>query len=118
VLYRIVTDASGFIGTQHEVWVLPEGIYQIGIITPKGQSKTMNTDAAGHATFALDDAGVYAVSLIKEEANANVTVNAVAKPVTQPEQKPAASQPDWCLPAAIIGIILLLAIIYVVYRRR
>jgi hypothetical protein len=118
VLYRIVTDPSGFVGSQHEVWVLPVGQYHISIMTPKGENKTMDTDAAGHAVFALDSAGVYSVSLIKEQAAANVTVNAVSKPAQQQQTATAPPQQDLCLPGIIIGIILLLAIIYVIYRRR
>jgi parallel beta-helix repeat protein len=116
VLYRIVTDPSGFVGSQHEVWVLPAGSYQLNVITPTGGNKTLNTDAAGHATFVLENTGLYAVKLIKEEAGANVTVNAVEKekPLSTP---PAPTWQEWCLPGAIIGIILLLVIIYVIYRR-
>lgn len=118
VLYKIITNSSGFVGTQHEVWVLPAGSYQLSIVTPKGENKTIDTDAAGYALFTLDSAGLYSVSLVKEQAAANVTVNAVANstPASTPLQN--TNQLDLCLPAAIIGIILLLVIIYVIYRRR
>ncbi len=118
VLYRIVANPSGYVGAQHEVWVLPQGSYQLSIVAPTGGNKTVYTDASGHATFALENAGLYSVSLIKERAAANVTVNAVAKPAPQPEKPIPQAQPDLCLPGAIIGIILLLIIIYVIYRRR
>jgi parallel beta-helix repeat protein len=119
VAYRIVTDPSGFVGTQHEAWVLPAGVYRLNIMTPKGESKTVDTDATGHATFVLETAGIYSLSLAKEQATVNVSVNAVTEQTaTPPTVATSQALPDWCLPAAIIGIILLLAIIYMVYRRR
>ncbi len=118
VLYRIVTNPSGYVGAQHEVWVLPAGQYRLSIVAPSGENKTVDTDASGHATFTLENAGMYSVSLVKERAAANVTVNAVTKPAPQPEKPTPQAQPDLCLPGAIIGIILLLIIIYVIYRRR
>jgi len=119
VTYRIVTNPSGFVGAQHEAWVLPAGEYRLSITTPKGESKTVGTDATGHAIFVLETAGIYSVSLAKEQASVNVSVNAVIKQnqTSTPAGTPAAP-PDLCLPGAIIGIILLLIIIYIIYRRR
>jgi parallel beta-helix repeat protein len=115
MLYRIITDSSGVIGTQHEVRVIPEGKYQLRLVDPQGNVKTIDTNGTGYATFVLENTGLYSISLIKDEAAAaNVTVNALGK-VTA-EEKPA-SQLDLCLLGVAIAVLLLVAIIYVIYRR-
>lgn len=118
-LYRIITDPSGYVGDQHEAYVLPAGQYTLSVITPAGETKTISTDSKGHTAFTLDNAGVYSLSLVNGKAAANVSVNALVK--STPASTAAVTSPSlpgWCIPGAVIGIILLLAIIYLLYRRR
>lgn len=118
VTYRIVTEPTGDIGTQHELSVIPEGSYTLRVVMPNGESRTIETDGRGHATFLLDISGAYSVSLIKDEKTAaNVTVNAVNKTAPQQPEKPQAEQ-NLCIPGVIIAIVLLAALVYLLYRRR
>ena len=117
VTYRILTEPTGDIGTQHELSVIPEGSYTLRVVMPNGESKTINTNEGGHATFLLDVSGVYSVSLIKDEKTAaNVTVSAVNKTAPQQPEKPQAEQ-NPCIPGVIIVIVLLAALVYVLYKK-
>ena len=118
VTYRILTEPTGDIGTQHELSVIPEGSYTLRVVMPNGESRTIETDGRGHATFLLDVSGVYSVSLMKDEKTAaNVTVNAVNKTAPQQPEEPQAEQ-NLCIPGVIIAIVLLAALAYLLYRRR
>ena len=121
VLCTVVTDPSGVVGTQHSVIVLPEGRYMLSITTPKGDKKTLDTDATGHAMFVLESAGVYSLSVVQGGVAAvNVTVNALNQTSGPAENPTPPAQQDFILPAVIVLIILIIiiAIIYVLYSSR
>jgi hypothetical protein len=112
---RIITNSSGFIGDSHNIQVLPEDEYNLSIADPKGERRTIPTDKTGNAILVLENIGGYSISIIRNEVvAANVTVNALNK--TVPAEKPTTPTQDLCLPGAII-IILLIAAIYLLYRK-
>jgi len=118
VLYRIITNETGFVGDDHLAYVLPEGQYTLGIIDPLGREHIVETDEAGNVWFPLEAEGEYSIYLAKDAgAAANVTVDALTRRIV-PEEEPTVILDTLLNLCWVLIIIALLVIAYILYRRR
>ncbi|MCX6776498.1 MAG: right-handed parallel beta-helix repeat-containing protein [Candidatus Micrarchaeota archaeon] len=108
-VYTITTNPTGPIGESHQIKVMPAGAYNLSVVTPDGNTKTVQTDQNGNAAFVLENGGTYLVYLIKDETTkASVEVNAVNNTSAV---KPATGEQQNFLYIILIVVILLVALI-------